>query len=288
MSVTATVIVPTHDHGPTLRYALASALAQTVTDLEVLVIGDAVPELTRELVGDIARRDERVRFFDRPKGERHGELYRHEVLADARGEIVCYLCDDDLWLPNHVELVREALSASDFVGAQTVHVAPSGEMLCWPYDLSAARFRREMLSGSANYVPLSSAAHTLELYRRMPEGWTPAPASSTTDLFMWRKVLSLPGLRAASTTRPTVLHFPSSHRRGWTIAERVSELEPWAARVANASRREQLYEEMAELFAARVARQRVEFGEAGVRSRLACVPVLGALARREAPRAREQ
>jgi glycosyltransferase involved in cell wall biosynthesis len=123
MSVTATVIVPTHDHGPTLRYALASARAQTVTDLEVLVIGEAVPELTRELVGDIARRDERVRFFDRPKGERHGELYRHEVLADARGEIVCYLCDDDLWLPNHVELVREALSASDFVGAQTVHVA---------------------------------------------------------------------------------------------------------------------------------------------------------------------
>ena len=62
MSIAATVIVPTHDHGPTLRFALASALAQTVEDIEVLVVGDGVPNVTHEIVGELSRRDERVRF----------------------------------------------------------------------------------------------------------------------------------------------------------------------------------------------------------------------------------
>jgi len=118
VSIAATVIVPTHDHGPTLRFALASALAQTVEDIEVLVIGDGVPDVTREIVDEVLRQDARVRFFDHPKGPRHGEPYRHEALGEARGDIVCYLCDDDLWLPQHVELVREALEGADFVATR--------------------------------------------------------------------------------------------------------------------------------------------------------------------------
>lgn len=282
MSIAATVIVPTHDHGPTLRYALGSALAQTVGGLEIIVIGDGVPDLTRELVAELMEADERIRFVDRPKGQRHGEAYRDEVLAQARGEIVCYLCDDDLWLPDHVELMRETLRDADFAAAQSMHVSATGELLCWPFDLRRRAIRDEMRSGRANYVPLSSAGHTLPFYRRLPEGWSPAPASSPTDLFMWRKIMSAPDLRAASTTRPTVLHFPSSHRRGWSSEARVRELEPWAARVANRSRRAQLDREMVALFATRAAIR----PQPRLRSRLLRAPLLAALARRAAPRAK--
>ncbi len=110
MSLAATVVVPTHDHGPTLRLSLASALAQTVEDIEVLVIGDGVPDVTREILADLGRRDERIRFFDHPKGPRNGEVYRHAALKDARGEVVCYLSDDDLWLPEHLETLVALLA----------------------------------------------------------------------------------------------------------------------------------------------------------------------------------
>jgi glycosyltransferase involved in cell wall biosynthesis len=99
----ATVLIPTHDHGPTLRYAVQSALAQTVADLEVLVLGDGAPDVTRELMDELTRADPRVRWLDNPKGPRNGELHRHAALQEAQGEIVCYLSDDDLWLPGHVE-----------------------------------------------------------------------------------------------------------------------------------------------------------------------------------------
>ena len=83
MSVAATVIVPTHDHGPTLRLSVGSALAQTVEDIEVLVVGDGVPDVTREIVGELSRVDERVHFFDHPKGQRHGAQKVSRRLAEG-------------------------------------------------------------------------------------------------------------------------------------------------------------------------------------------------------------
>src|SRR5438876_12186578 len=42
--MTVTVLVPTHDHGPLLRLSLRSALTQTVSELEIFVVGDGVPD----------------------------------------------------------------------------------------------------------------------------------------------------------------------------------------------------------------------------------------------------
>jgi GT2 family glycosyltransferase len=52
VTLAATVLIPTHDHGPTLLRSVRSALAQTVTELEVFVIGDSVPDVTRELMAE--------------------------------------------------------------------------------------------------------------------------------------------------------------------------------------------------------------------------------------------
>ena len=297
MSLAATVLIPTHDHGPTLLHSVPSALAQTVSELEVLVVGDGAPDETRELMAELVAADERVRFFDNPKGERHGEAHRHAALQEARGQIVCYLCDDDLWLPQHVELVREALQGADFVATQPVHVTPEGELLSWPADLSNPWFREQMLSGAANFVPLSSAGHTLELYRRLPVGWSAAPTSTFTDIFMWQKILRLPGVRARSVYRPTVIHFPSSQRRGWTPEARAAEIEPWAERVSDPMRRQQLTRDFLERVLSRAAAAEAAAGALRttrtwqIRNWLLGVPAFGtaakALARRGARRATE-
>ena len=54
MSIAATVLIPTHDHGRTLLRSVPSALAQTVSELEVFVVGDGVPDETRELMAELA------------------------------------------------------------------------------------------------------------------------------------------------------------------------------------------------------------------------------------------
>ena len=74
----ATVIVPTHDHGPLLRLAVRSALRQTVEDLEVLVIGDGATEVS----GDP---EEQVRLL-LARGQVGEEFAQPGVAGDGAGQ----------------------------------------------------------------------------------------------------------------------------------------------------------------------------------------------------------
>lgn len=235
----ATVLVPTHDHASLLGHAVGSALAQTVGQLEVVVVGDGVGDDTREVVAALAADDERVRFVDNPKGPRHGEVHRHAALAQARAPVVCYLSDDDLWMPDHVEVMLGLLEDADFASAPPARFSDAQHVEVLPADL-AMPFYRELLLAGTNRVPLSCAAHTLAMYQRLPEGWRPAPESTPTDLHMWQQFLADPTCRAASSTTPTVLNFPEATRTDWEPARRIQELERWSARIGDAREREHL------------------------------------------------
>lgn len=229
----ATVVVPTYDHGPTASYAVESALAQTVEDLEVVVLGDGVPDDARPHIDALELLDSRVTVLHHPKSPRTGEPWRAQALEQARGEIVLYLADDDLWLPDHVATLASLLADADFVHALPALVQQDGGLVPLVCDLALDGFVERMLGGG-NWIPFSAAAHTLAAYRRLPAGWETTPDGIWTDLYMWQKFLRLPGVRLASSTRPTVLCFPSPKRLDRSSAERVAELDSWAKRVSDA------------------------------------------------------
>jgi GalNAc5-diNAcBac-PP-undecaprenol beta-1,3-glucosyltransferase len=225
MPLEATVLIPTHDHGPLLLHSARSVLAQTVEEIELFIIGDGVPDVTREIASELSQ-DERVRFFDNPNGPRHGETYRHAALKEARGKIVCYL-SDDLWFPEHVAYMRHLLNDADFAHALPLYIDERGEISFYVGNLAIPAYREFLLSG-ANFIALSCGAHTIEMYRRLPHGWRTTPAGIPTDLYMWRQFLSDPGCHATGGTRPTVLHFPSPLRRNQLPADRLTELAEWS------------------------------------------------------------
>jgi GalNAc5-diNAcBac-PP-undecaprenol beta-1,3-glucosyltransferase len=235
-----------------------SALAQTVDELEVFIIGDGVSDAVRELIAELIN-DERVRFFDNPKGPRHGEAYRHAALNEAQGEIVCYLADDDLWLPNHVDTMRRLLSGADFANALPLYVDEWGAIHFYIVDLALPADRELIMSG-ANRIPLSCGAHTLEAYRNLPYGWRTTPEGKWTDLHMWQQFLANPECLTTSGTRPTVMNFPGPQRRDWSTEERLAELEKWNVKLSSTAGRESFFldahDALVRDYALYVARQR--------------------------------
>lgn len=244
----ATVLVPTHDHGPTLRHSVGSILAQTVEDIEVFIVGDGVPERARAAVEEVVGSDRRVRFFDRPKGPRLGEAYRHAILGEARGRIVCYLSDDDLWAPDHVETMLGLLEEADFAHGLSVALDAEGGLLGYWLDLAHPAERAAVLAGEKG-VSLGAMAHTLEMYRRLPFGWRTTPQGIPTDRYMQQQFLAEPSCRAVSGTRPTMIHFESAPRATWSAGERLAELERWRGRLFDERGRAEFYCEVIELLA---------------------------------------
>jgi hypothetical protein len=241
--------------------AVRSVLAQTMPDLEVFVVGDGVPDETRELMKDLVREDARIRFFDNDKGPRHGELHRSAALTHAGGEIVCYLSDDDLWLPDHVETMRALLDEHDFAHTMPVWLAVDGSIGIFDVDLSDPRHRERHLVGT-NAIPLSCAGHTVAAYRRLPHGWRTTPAGIPTDLYMWQQFLAEPGIRARSGWAATVVHFPSPERAGWTDEERLAELDAWVERVGGAQGRKDFRNSVIEVLGAGRAERALHLDEA--------------------------
>src|SRR5688572_9703444 len=83
--VSASVLIPTHEHAETLAHAVASVQAQGRDDIEILIVGDGVDDALRSEVRRLQAEDGRIRFFDLPKGPHHGEVNRDWVLRQARG-----------------------------------------------------------------------------------------------------------------------------------------------------------------------------------------------------------
>jgi GalNAc5-diNAcBac-PP-undecaprenol beta-1,3-glucosyltransferase len=232
-SLKATVLIPTmQGRGPLLPYSVGSVLAQTVPDIEIFILGDGADDATRGVIRNLMRRDARIKFFDHPKHESRGEPNRHAALADARGEIVCYLCDRDLMLPDHVETMGQLLARADFAHTLMAHVLPDGSLkFTKEIDLDRAADRRRISSRrrGGNGIPLSFAGHTLAMYRKLPYGWRTTPARRFTDIYMWEQFLADPECRAQSGTAPTILYFPRWRRNDWTVDQKVEELKRWSA-----------------------------------------------------------
>ena len=245
MECAVSILIPTHDHGPLVGLAIESALAQTVENLEVLVVGDGVPEITREVVGELAVRDPRVRFFDLPKGPRRGELNRHAVLrAHGQGEAILYLSDDDLLFPDHAERMLEALHDADFVSATALFGQPDGSLKLIATDARHPWVRRyaDHLEGGLG-IGLSQAGHTAESYAGLPEGWRTTPGSLPTDQYMWQQFLADQRVRVGRTGRPTVLTLPSPIRSAWPLERRLEEMRGWWARLSDERARTALLDE---------------------------------------------
>lgn len=109
------VLVPAHDAADTIGETLASALAQTERDIEVVVVDDGSRDETATIVERVAERDRRVRLL---RQECSGvAAARNAALAVSSGECVAPLDSDDLWSPSKLERQRARLAdASPRVG----------------------------------------------------------------------------------------------------------------------------------------------------------------------------
>jgi glycosyltransferase involved in cell wall biosynthesis len=101
------VVIATKDREEMVRRAVVSVLAQTVTNIEVLVVDDASRSRPRSLPAD-----PRVRVLTR--GRSGGPCAaRNDGLRAARGTWIAFLDDDDRLLPDMLERSLAAAEASE-------------------------------------------------------------------------------------------------------------------------------------------------------------------------------
>ena len=215
-------------------------LQQTRQDFEIFIVGDGAPDRTREIAEALHARDPRIHYFSFEKGPRHGEGHRDTVITKTSADFVCYLADDDLWFPDHLETMGDLLRHADLAHTMQAELEPGGKVSTWMFDAEADPLGRERMRRSETGFGLASGGHTLAAYRRLPRGWHPAPIGINSDLFFWLLFLDQSWCRYASFKWPTVVHLSSVMRRNWPPASRVAELSAIAPLIQDAAKRSRM------------------------------------------------
>jgi glycosyltransferase involved in cell wall biosynthesis len=108
-----TAVIPTYHRPDLLARAIKSVQLQGFEDWECFVFSDHCPKA--HLVYKIYFSDDsRIRFIENPNKWEHnvGAVGVNYALKNARSNVITYLCDDNIFLPNHFDTILTNISSN--------------------------------------------------------------------------------------------------------------------------------------------------------------------------------
>jgi glycosyltransferase involved in cell wall biosynthesis len=105
MNPKVSVVVPTYNRATTVPRAIESVLAQTVTDLEIIVVDDGSSDDTGKILGESF--GHRIRYY--AQTNQGASVARNKGVDEARGEWIAFLDSDDLWEKDKLDWQFKAL-----------------------------------------------------------------------------------------------------------------------------------------------------------------------------------
>lgn len=118
------VIIPAYNVAKFIGEALNSALAQSFSDYEVIVINDGSPD-TPDLERTLAPYMPRIVYI---KQENRGvSAARNTGIKAARGPLIAFLDGDDVWMPNYLEVQVKRIQADPSIDVLYPNVLMFGD-----------------------------------------------------------------------------------------------------------------------------------------------------------------
>ena len=101
------IIIPTYNHRDFVVETLESVFAQTFTDYEIIVVNDGSPDDTATVLQPYIS-NARMRYIEQPNAGQAAA--RNRGVAEAEGEFIAFLDDDDIWPANKLQWQVAAMS----------------------------------------------------------------------------------------------------------------------------------------------------------------------------------
>ncbi|HEX6397587.1 MAG TPA: glycosyltransferase family A protein [Steroidobacteraceae bacterium] len=139
------IVLPVYNRLPYLRESVASVLAQTFADWELIIADDGSDEVTRAWLRTLA--DPRIRVLWLSHVGNPGTV-RNAALAEARADHVAFLDSDDYWRPAKLARQLEHLRACGGRWSHTAYdcVGPQGGPLAHRWVPTQGRIFRDILA----------------------------------------------------------------------------------------------------------------------------------------------
>lgn len=96
------VVIPAYNCEKYIKTALSSVMAQTVENIEIIVIDDCSTDNTWKVIEQLAEKDSRIRAIKNEKNLGVAET-RNKAMQYSQGEFIALLDSDDYWYEGKLE-----------------------------------------------------------------------------------------------------------------------------------------------------------------------------------------
>lgn len=110
----ASVVIPAYNCAGTIAATLRSVAAQTIGEIEIIVVDDGSRDQTREVVSAIAREDRRIVVVSQSNSG--VSATRNRGIRMAKAPIVAFIDGDDLWATDHLQQHLARFAAMPHLG----------------------------------------------------------------------------------------------------------------------------------------------------------------------------
>lgn len=267
-----TVITATYNWPGALRCAIETVLAQDFADFEYLIVGDCCTDETADVVASF--KDPRIRWINLPENlGNQGDVHR-EAMKQARGDYVAYLNHDDLWFPDHLSVLVDAIETdeADIAHSLMLVIPPLGLPQRHLFGLPIHRAQKPPEKAEAHdewfdgVIVWSVASHTM--HRREAgeraggwKGWREVRIGAPREFF--RRIRLQHG-RFSVAPVVTGLKFHAGQRPGSYVTKSSDEQENWLDRMRTDP--DLRHRELALAFLCRTTREELpQFDDAAMR-----------------------
>lgn len=116
------VIMPAYNHEQYIGDAIESVLAQSYSNFELIIINDGSTDNTEQVI--LAHKDKRIKYYSQVNMDAYNTINRGISLAT--GEYISIINSDDVYHPDRLEFLVQALKSTDSVFACTSLMAIDG------------------------------------------------------------------------------------------------------------------------------------------------------------------
>ncbi len=112
LNPSVSVVIATKNNEATIEGALRSLMAQTIRNIEIIVVNDASSDQTGEIAERLAEQDNRIQVLHNEVSEGTGAS-RNRGMNAAKGKYITFQDGDDYSLPTRLEMQVDAFKESD-------------------------------------------------------------------------------------------------------------------------------------------------------------------------------
>ena len=100
------VVIPVYNKADTILETVRSVLAQSCEDREIVIVDDGSSDALETMLEPVRGQIRLIR-----QQNAGVSAARNRGIQESRGEYVCFLDADDLWLPDHLTTLSSAIDA---------------------------------------------------------------------------------------------------------------------------------------------------------------------------------